>query len=31
MSKSDVPLIEVVGTVASTVETERFGTQPTPV
>ena len=31
MSKSDVQLVEVVGTVASSVETERFGTQPTPV
>jgi prolyl-tRNA synthetase len=31
MSKTDLPLVEVVGTLASAVETERFGTQPTPV
>jgi len=31
MSKTEVQLAEVVGTVASSVETERFGTQPTAV
>jgi prolyl-tRNA synthetase len=31
MSKIDVPLVDVVSTVRGTVETERFGTQPTPL
>jgi len=31
MVKSDVPLTDLVSTVRSTVESERFGTQPTPL